>query len=164
MGEVADRPAAAVLPLLGERGPRVSPVRVLRLSAADARRGWELGHALRRRGVPVAEPLLCREAGGEGLLVLAGERTAAAPGRDQSRSARRACAALREWGYTADDATAAAFLFPPGGRVQFADPHRLRPARRGEPAPEPDFAAAAVVETVPVSAVPDQPVPARRAA
>ena len=134
---------AAVLPLLGgdlskTAGPRLEPVRVLSLSAAEARRGWELGHALLRRGVPVAEPLLCRERGAEGLLVLAGERTAAAPTAGHLRAARRACAALRSWGYTADDAAAAAFLFDRRG-VRLADPHRLRPARRREPAPAPTF-------------------------
>ena len=140
-------PTAAVLPLLGDGGSRLSPVRVLNLSAADARRGWETGHALLRRGVPVAEPLLCREAGDDGLLVLAGERTAAAPTADHLSAARRACAALRGWGYTAD---AAAFLFDRRGGVQFADPVALRPARRREPVPAPRFDIAENIAPLPV--------------
>ena len=155
--------AARVLPLLGDdlHGPRVAPVRTLNCPPRVARAGWELGHALRRRGVPVAEPLLCMERPGHGRLVLAGERTAAAPTAAHRRAARRACELLHRWGFAADLAndrlTEAEFLFAPDGTAAFADPTRLRRRRRGERPAEPAFAAGSVPAE-------PAPLPFRRAA
>ena len=145
-----------VLPLLGGTPagrPRVEPVRVLELPPRVARAGWELGHALRRRGVPVAEPLLCVEGPAGGILILAGERSAAAPTADRRRSARRACAALRAWGFTLDRPAAGDFLFPPGGAAVFADPTRVRRARRGEGPAGPIFTGDATAAPAPASAL-----------
>ena len=102
--------------------------------------------------MPVAEPLLCREAGDDGLIVLAGERTTAAqPTADHLAAARRACAALRGLGlYRPTIATAAAFLFGRDGGVRFADPTALRPARRRDPAPAPRFEVTQKLAPLPV--------------
>ena len=110
-------------------------VRTLALSPAAARGGWETGHALRRRGLPVAEPLLCRQDRHAGLLILAG---GAPVGADSITCAAigAICERLRGWGYTLDGPRPEDLQQRPGGAVELANPAAVRKAGRDEPAPE----------------------------
>ena len=108
-------------------------VRALRLPAHAARAGWETGHALRRRGLAVAEPLLCREGAGPtgGLLIVAAPPPAAVSRLDD-RAVARFLRDLRGRGYTLDAPAAADFAPVSGGGALLVDPTRARPLRRGE--------------------------------
>ncbi|NNJ27897.1 hypothetical protein LzC2_40080 [Planctomycetes bacterium LzC2] len=137
---IADEEAGRMLAATGD-GPAAiggRAVRVLRVSPSAARSGWEIGHALRRRGLPVAEPLVCRQGRFDGTLVLA----AGPPVQgtcDDRRAARRICAALRACGYTLDGPHPEDFQRAADGAVQLANPAAVRRAGRDEVAPTPDF-------------------------
>ena len=110
-------------------------IRTLALSPTAARDGWETGHALRRRGLPIAEPLLCRQDRHAGLLTLA----AGAPvGADAASltAVRSICERLRFWGFTLDGPRPEDFQQSPGGGVELANPAAVRKAARDEPAPQ----------------------------
>ena len=119
-----------------------TPVRAVRDTPAAVRRGWEAGHALLRRGLPVAEPLLCVERPGSSLLLLA----AADPVRPDARAVEHALTRLFAAGYTLDAPTASDFAIRPSdGRVVLADPGRVRERRRADRA-VPTCAASPIVQ------------------
>ncbi len=151
---VSDDEAARLLALSGDGGTGGGTsggraamggraVRIVRLSPAAVRAGWETGHALLRRGVPVAEPLLCREERHAGTLILAAGPPLAVRSDDQAavrRRCERLCERLRAWGYTIDGPRAEDFSRDADGAVCVANPADVRPAGRDEPVPAPTFA------------------------
>ncbi|QDT14453.1 lipopolysaccharide kinase InaA family protein [Alienimonas californiensis] len=128
-----DRSATQAPPRIGDRA-----VRLVRRSPEAVRFGWEVGHALRRRGVPIAEPLVCRQERHAGTLALAAGRPLEAT-PEQRRAAGRLCERLRACGYTLDGPRAEDFQLDEDGAVMLANPVDLRPAGRDEAAPVPAF-------------------------
>lgn len=134
LAATSEEPAGAPAAVSGDG----RAVRVLRLSPAAARTGWEIGHGLRRRGVPVAEPLALRQERHAGTLVVA----AGAPiGPDPAhrQAAQRLCERLRAWGYTLDGPREEDFYLAADGSLALANPAAVRRAGGDEPAPTPEF-------------------------
>jgi hypothetical protein len=137
---LSEHEAARLLALPGDAGEIDGrAVRVVRRSPSAVRAGWERGHALRRRGLPVAEPLICREEAHVGTLVVAAGPPVV-PSPETHAAAVRLCERLREWGFMLDGPQPRDFAQDPDGGLTLACPVDVRPAGRDEPAPVPDFA------------------------
>ncbi|MEM9702051.1 MAG: lipopolysaccharide kinase InaA family protein [Planctomycetota bacterium] len=140
VADLSDAEAEQALSLAGPGAASVGgrPVRTLRLSPPAARRGWEIGHAMRRRGLPVAEPLVCRQEQFAGTLVVsAGTPLPESP--EMAEEARRLCETLRTWGYMIDGPHAEDFQLDAAGTLELANPAAVRLAGGDEQAPTPDF-------------------------